>query len=150
MMKRTVCIILMGLFMFTSCKDKKYSDAQLKIFSTLNGNYQSYIDRDGEMIFAVISFLYHYSQPRPVKNGKKVLFYAHGECFFSDYQYYIPDEGYITCYYSISREADAISFYYKGGKNNNKLLRKYSLLIKNDEMFILGDNERQLVFEKVK
>jgi hypothetical protein len=138
--------------MFTSCEDKKYSDEQLKAFSTLTGNYHSYAhdDSDNEMIFAVISFMYHYSKPRPIKSGKKVLFYAHGECFFSDYQYHIPDKGYITCYYSLSKDINSISFYYKGGGNNNQLLRKYSLLIKNDDMFILKDNERQLVFEKVK
>ncbi|MDR2409433.1 MAG: hypothetical protein LBE13_15135 [Bacteroidales bacterium] len=150
MVRRTAFILLTVLFMFTSCKDKKYSNAQLKAFSTFNGNYHSYVDRDGEMIFAVISFLYHYSKPRQVKSGNKVLFYAHGECFFSDYQYYIPDEGYITCYYSLSYEANSISFYYKGGGNNNQLLRKYGLLIENDDTFILMDNDRRLVFEKVK
>jgi hypothetical protein len=147
-MKKTVFIILTVLFIFGSCKDKRYSDEQIKAFFTLTGNYQSYVNED--MIFSVISFMSHYVKPRAIKNGKKVLFYAHGECFFSDYQYYIPDEGYITCYYTLSWEADAISFYYKGGENNHKLMRKYNLYVKNADTFILTDNGRQLLFEKVK
>jgi hypothetical protein len=138
----------MSLFVFTACKDKRYSNAQREALSNLNGNYHAYVDQ--EMIYAVLSFIGNYSKPKPIYDGKKVLFYAHGECFFSDYQYYIPDEGYIECHYILSKEANEISFYYKGGASNRKLLRKYSLLIKDNSTFTLMDNGRLLVFEKVK
>jgi hypothetical protein len=139
-----------GLFIFTSCEDKRYSNEQRKAFSTLKGNYHSY-DAEQKKIFSVLSFIVSYAKPRKIADGKKVLFYAHGECFFSDSQYSIPDKGYIECYYRLSKEANAISFYYKGGANNKKLLRKYALLIEGREAFVLKeDNGRTLVFEKVK
>jgi hypothetical protein len=148
LMKKTLFILTIILLVFTSCKDKKYSNAQRKVFSTFNGNFHSYIDK--EMIYAVISFVGHYSKPRPISEGKKVLFYAHGDCFFSDYQYAIPDKGYIECYYTLSKEADAITFYYKGGTNSKQSLRTYNLVVKDDNTFSLMDNGRALIFERVR
>jgi hypothetical protein len=148
LLKKTFFILTIILLIFTSCKDKRYSNEQRKVFSTFNGNFQSYIDR--EMIFAVISFVGHYSKPKAISEGKKVLFYAHGDCFFSDAQYAIPDKGYIECYYTLSKEADAVTFYYKGGANNKQSLRTYSLVIKNNNTFSLMENGRVLVFERVR
>ncbi|MDR1459655.1 MAG: hypothetical protein LBI60_05525 [Bacteroidales bacterium] len=148
MTKKTIFILALMMLVFTSCKDKKYSNDQKKIFSTLTGNFHAYVD--GEMIFSVISFTVRYSKPRPINKGKKVLFYVHGDCFFSDWKYNIPDKGYIECYYTLSREADAITFYYKTGANDKQLLRKYDLTIRDNNTFALTDNGRMLVFERVK
>ena len=148
-MKRILFIITIVLLVFSACEKKKqYSNEQKNALNKLDGNYHAY--KGKEMIYAVISFTSSYRMPIPVYEGKKVLFYKHGECFFSDYSYYIPEKGYITCYYSLSENADVISFYYKDGENDKRLLREYGLHIENNDVFTLNDNGRILKFEKVK
>jgi len=103
------------------------------------------------MIYAVISFTAHYQKPRAMTDNKdKLLFYAHGECYFSDDQYYIPEKGRISCYFSLSKKADSMSFYYRGEPNHKDFLRSYKLYIENEDIFRLDDNGRVLSFNKVK
>jgi hypothetical protein len=149
-MKRIIFVFISGLFIFTACeKVKIYTKEQLDALDKLSGNYHANIDN--KMIYAVISFTAHYSKPTAVNNDKnKFLYDVHGECYFSDYQYYILDKGTITCYFSFSKKADSMSFYYKGGNNHKDFLRTYKLRIENEDVFHLDDNGRVLTFEKVK
>jgi hypothetical protein len=139
-----------GLVVFTSCiKELKYTQEQTDALDRLNGIYHANVDN--KMIYAVISFTAHYSKPYAAKDDKeKFLFAAHGECYFSDYQYYIPDKGTITCYFAFSKKADNMFFYYKGGSNHKDFLRSYKLYIESEDIFRLDDNGRVLSFEKVK
>ena len=146
-MKKVLYTIVASLFVFNSCeKNLKYTNEQKNALETLKGNYHAYVDR--EMIFSVVSFTANYLTPHEVSDENKLLFYAHGECYFSDYQYPIPDQGYITCYYFYSEKADSIAFYYKDGINMKKLLRTYTLNILNCDTFMLIDNGRVLTFER--
>jgi len=151
-MKRVLFFIVAGLFIFNACvdNDKKYSNEQLNALNKLKGNYQAYYER--EMITAVISFTAHYSTPNAIygDDEKKASFYAHGECYFSDAQYLTSEKGYIICYYTYSKNADIMRFYYKGGTNDKTFLREYSLYIENEDAFSLNENGRILTFEKVK
>ena len=149
-MRRVLLGVVTGLVFFTACvKEEKHTDEQLSALERLKGNYHACIDQ--KMIFAVVSFTAHYSKPRAINDEKeKLLFYAHGECYFSDYQYFIPEKGYLTCYFAYSKKADAMSFYYKGGENDKILLRTYGLHIDNQDVFTLKDGNRILIFEKVK
>jgi len=148
-MKKALFIIVAVLLVFSACdEDREYSDEQRNTLDKLNGNYHAYVDN--EVILAVISFMARHEMPLPIYDGNKILFYGHGECFFSDSEYFIPEKGYIPCYYSISKNIDIIYFYYKGGENSKSLLREYGLYIENDDVFTLKDNGRLLRFEKVK
>lgn len=148
-MKKYLLIIIAGLFLLSACdKIKVYTEEQKNAREKITGNYHAYLNH--EIILAVISFSAHYIAPHEMLDGKTVLFDAHGECFFSDAQYPIPDEGYITCYYAYSKYADTMYLYNKGGINDKKLLRAYNLCVKDTNTFILIDNSRVLTFEKVK
>ena len=148
-MKRTLFIIAVGLFIFSACeKIEKYSNEQRDALNKLSGSYHAYVGK--EMISAVISFTSRYEMPLPVSEGKNVVYYLHGECLFWDYNYYIPDKGYIPCYYSISEKADELSLYYKGGDDNRRLLRTYGLRIETTDVFTLNDNGRIIRFQKIK
>jgi len=149
-MKKIGLGIMASLLVFIACeKRKEYTPEQANAVRQLSGNYHAYIDH--KMIFAVVSFTAHYSKPVAITNEDgKVLFNAHGQCYFSDYQYPIPEEGYITCYFAYSEKADAMSFYYKGGANNKLFLRSYNLNIQSEDIFTLTDGNRVLTFEKVK
>ena len=150
-MKRIVFIFIADLVVFASCieKELKYTQEQTDALDKLNGIYHAYVDN--KMIYAVISFTAHYSKPYAVKDDKeKFLFATHGECYFSDYQYYIPEKGYLICYFSLSKKADSMSFYHKGEPNHKEFLRSYKLYIENEDVFHLDDNGRVLSFEKVK
>jgi len=149
-MKRVLFLVLTSLVFFTACKKvEKYTDEQLRALNLLKDNYHAYIER--EMIFSVVSFTAYYSTPKAINNENgKLLFYAHGDCYFSDYQYSIPEEGYLICYFSYSKKADAMTFYYKGGTYDKKLLRSYDLYIESQNGFTLKDRGRILTFEKVK
>lgn len=151
-MKRVLFLIVAEVFIFSACEDgdKRYSNEQLNALNKLKGNYHAYFER--EMILSVVSFTAHYSIPHAMydDNEKTVLFYTHGECYFSDSQYFIPEKGYITCYYAYSKNADTVRFYQKGGADDKILLQKYNLYIQNEDAFTLNDNGRILTFEKVK
>jgi len=142
---------LLGLFVFAACDKKKdnYTAEQSNALDLLRGNYHAYVNR--EMIFSVVSFTVHYQVPKAVNDkDDKLLFNAHGECYFSDYQYPIPDKGYITCYFTYSKKADTMSFYYKGGTFDKLFMRTYGLSIQSGDVFTLTDGGRILTFEKVK
>jgi hypothetical protein len=148
-MKKVLFIGLMSLFVFTACKDKgpRYSPEQSNVRNNLKGNYHAYINNH-EMIYAVISFTAHYINPRVLDEDAKT--FLHGECYYSDYKYPIPAEGYITCYYALSEKADIMYFYYRGETNDKVFLRSYNLYVQNEDVFTLTDNGRALTFEKVK
>ena len=148
-MKKVSFFILAILFLLSACdKTERYSDEQINALNKLKGNYHAYVGDD--MIFAVVSFMARYEMPLPLSEKRKNKTYGHGECFFSDYKYHIPEKGYIPCYYSVSKNADILSFYYKGGENNKSLFVEYTLHIESEDVFTLNDNDRMLRFEKVK
>ena len=148
-MKKVLLGIIVSLFIFAACKkDKVYSKKQSNAIDCLKGNYHACIDK--KMIFSVISFTANYQRPQDIKEGDKFLFDAHGECYFSDYQYYIPPKGYIPCYYAYSESADFMYFYYKSGEKDKTFMRAYSLHIQNEDVFTLTDASKTLTFEKVK
>ena len=150
-MRKVLFTILLGVLVFAACKkDSMYTAQQLNVSNRLRGNYHAYVD-DRKMIFSVVSFTAHYLKPRAMNDEKdKLLFYAHGECYFSDYQYPIPDKGYIPCYFSYSNKADTMSFYYKGGTSDKLFMRSYKLYLQSADIFTLTDRNRILTFEKVK
>ena len=149
-MNRTLFIIIVLLFIvFPACKKTKwYTTEQKNAFKTLDGNYHSYVGN--EKISGLMSFMAHYAMPLAVKEGKKISYYLHGECLFWDYNYSIPDVGYIQCYYSLSDNADVLFLYYNGGENDKKLLREYNLYIESKNVFSLVNNGKTLRFEKLK
>ena len=150
-MRKVLFIILASLFVFGACKDKnkKYSSEQEDALKKLKGNYHAYFER--EMILAVISFTAHYYSPQEVLDDKKnVLFDAHGQCYFTDSYYPIPEKGYIPCYYAYSEKADFMYFYYKSGEKDKTFMRAYILHIQNEDVFTLTDANKTLTFEKVK
>ena len=145
-MRRILFIVLASLFIFTACEtEPKLSSEQQKAQDNLNGNYHAYINQ--EMILAVVSFTAHYLKPRALDDNKTFI---HGECYYSDSQYPIPEKGYIICYYALSEKADMLSFYYRGGANDKTFLRSYNLYVQDENVFTLTDNGRVLTFEKVK
>jgi len=151
-MKKALCIIVAGIFIFTACEDllRSYSSEQRNVINTLEGSFHAYMNN--EKIIAVMSFLPRtsYITPSSMTDRDGVEFLAHGECFFSDCNYPIPDEGYIPCYYSLSEDANTITLYNKGGVDNKRRLRDYKLHVSSDTVFTLNDNGRLLKFEKVK
>jgi len=103
-----------------------------------------------EKILAVISFTANYAMPLPLNDDKKkLLFNAHGECFFADSGYPLPEKGSTSCYYVLSERADALSFYYRGGNNDKQFLRQYKLTIQDGNVFYLENSGKLLTFEKM-
>lgn len=145
-MKKYIYIIGLSLFVLSGCKkDPSYTQKQITAFFTLSGNFQVY--SDNAVIESVISFRTRYTAPQ-LLSGKDV--YVHGECAFSDANYTIPDEGYTSCYYALSDNADEIFLYYKGGSDNKELMRSYKMVIQNSDNIHFIDGERVLKFERVK
>jgi len=149
-MKKVLFIVVAVVFLLSACEPKKegYTSEQNNALKKLKGNYHAYVNN--EMIYAVISFTANYITPHAISDEKTFLFDAHGECYFSDYKYPIPDKGYITCYYVYSKDATTMSFYYMSGDNDKNFLRYYNLHIQSDDEFTLMDERRILKFEKVK
>jgi hypothetical protein len=128
-------------------KENNYTPQQLSMQPVLTGIYHAYVKN---AIVGVISFQAHYSRPVTIlDNNNKPRYDVHGECIFSDYASFAPAEGYINCYYELSKEADRISFYYRGGSNSRQLLKEYSFAIRNMTSFQLTSNGHTLLFEKV-
>ena len=150
-MRKVFFIILTSLFVLVACnKNNTFTSEQENALNKLNGNYHAYHNR--ERIVAVISFTANYLSPHEMKDAKNTSFEAHGECYFTDSYYPIPEKGYIPCYYSYSKKATTMSFYYKnqGEPNNKQLLRSYNLSILNEDVFMLRNGGIILTFEKVK
>ena len=144
-MRKYIYIILLSLFALNGCKkDPSYTQKQISAFFTLSGNFQAY--SNGTVILAVVSFQTHYKMPQIPSEED---FEIHGECTFSDSYYAIPDQGYVSCYYALSDNADEIFFYYKGGANNRKLMRSYKMTILDTDNIHLTDGGRVLEFERI-
>ena len=147
-MNKTIIILFAAIFFLVGCtKEPSFTQKQISAFYVLTGNFQAY--EQDEQIAAVLAFGTRYSSPKNIADGKKILFTAHGECSFADSKYSIPDNGYISCYYSLSESANEISFYYKGGMNNNKFIRTYLLSIENVSHIRLEEGGRGLSFERI-
>ncbi|MDR1879293.1 MAG: hypothetical protein LBQ64_07005 [Bacteroidales bacterium] len=148
MKKRIIYLILLACVCIGCKKENYYTPQQLGVQLVLTGNYHAY---DKNAIVGVISFKSHYSRPVTVSDNdnKKPLYEVHGECTFSDYGSFSPDEGYIACYYALSKEANSILFYYKGGTNSKKLLKEYTFAVQNMTSFQLTSGGRTMLFEKV-
>ena len=148
-MRKTIFILFAALFFFVGCdKPKSFTQKQMQAFYALTGGFQAY--EQDQRVAAVVSFGTRYTAPKNIADGKKTLFVAHGECSFADSRYAISEKGYNTCYYTLSEEADAISFHYKGGENNNKLLREYRFSFQSNDQFALEESGRRLQFERMK
>jgi hypothetical protein len=144
-MRKYIFIIILSLFALSGCKkDPSYTQKQITAFFTLSGSFQVYSNDD--VIEAVLSFRTRYTAPQ-LLSGKDV--YAHGECAFSDANYAIPDQGYVSCYYALSDNADEIFLYYKGGSNNKELMRSYKMTILDSDNIHFTDGGRVLDFERV-
>ncbi len=126
-------------------KDPSYTQKQVSAFFTLSGNFQAY--SQDAVILAVISFQTRYKTPQVLSDDDLEL---HGECAFSDSHYSIPDPGYISCYYTLSDDADEIFLYYKGGSNSKKLIRSYQMEIRDSDNIHFTNGGRVFKFERVK
>ena len=145
-MRKYIYIIILSLFVLSGCKkDPSFTQKQVTAFFTLSGNFQAY--SNDAVIEAVISFQTRYSTPQ-LLSGKDV--YVHGECAFSDADYTIPDQGYTSCYYALSDNADEIFLYHKGGSDSKKLLRSYKMAILDTDNIHFTYEGRILKFERVK
>ena len=138
----------MAIFFLAGCKEEPaFTQKQISAFYVLSGNFQAY-EQDMQ-IAAVLSFGTRYNTPKNIADGKNTLFFAHGECSFADSKYKISEKGYIPCYYTLSESADEISFYYKGGVDNNKFIRTYLLSIEDNSHIRLEESGRRLSFERI-
>ena len=141
-------IFLAILFCLAGCeKEPVFTQKQISAFYVLSGNFQAY--EQDKQINAVLSFGSRYSTPKNIADGKNTLFFAHGECSFADSKHQISEKGYISCYYTLSESADEISFYHKGGIDNNKFIRTYLLTIEDNSHIRLEENGRRLLFERI-
>ena len=147
-MRKIVLILFAALFFFVGCdKERKFTQKQISAFYVLAGNFQAY-EQDA-LVAGILSFGTRYGSPKNIVDGKKSLFFAHGECSFADSKYPISEKGYFSCYYRLSESADAISFYHNGGVDNNKFIRTYSLSIEDNSHIRLEESGRRLLFERI-
>ena len=144
-MRKYSIVIILSLFALSGCnKNPGFTKKQVNAFFILAGNFQAY--SQDAVIVGVISFKERYSAPTEL-SGRNV--YAHGECAFSDARYEIPEQGYISCYYALSDDADQIHLYYRGGSNNKKKMRTYGLTIQGNDTLHLTEEGQTLIFERI-
>ena len=147
-MNKTILILFVAMFFLVGCgKEPVFTQKQISAFYVLSGNFQAY--EQDKQIVAVLSFGSRYSTPKNIADGKNTLFFAHGECSFADSKYKISEKGYNFCYYTLSESANEISFYHKGGVDNNKFIRTYLLTIEDNSHIRLEEGGRRLLFERI-